>query len=141
MTPCNSFVLFNGNLAPKEPNYSHKPVTDHDAFQSNFIANNAGRDNPTIDVIERKTTVVFDDIMCVIVDRNKVKEMRNLDKDYYNTVLRLRVVDTLEKQARMAKKGHYTLFYNLRIDIYDIIGNLIYDCNYLFKFHIHIIYI
>ena len=75
-----------------------------------------------------------------IVDRNKVKEVRNLDKDDYNTVLRLGVVDTLEKQARMTKKVHYTLFYNLRIDIYDIIGNLIYNYNYLFKFHILIIY-
>ena len=65
---CNSFVLFNGNLAHKEPNYSQKPVTDHDAFQSIFIANNAGRDNPTIDVIEGKTTVVFDYIICIIVD-------------------------------------------------------------------------
>ena len=51
---CNSFVLFKGNLAHREPNYSQKPVTDHDAFQSIFIANNAGRDNPTINVIERK---------------------------------------------------------------------------------------
>ena len=79
--------------------------------------------DPTIDMIERKTTVVFDDIICIIVDRNKVKEVRNLDKDDYNTVLRLGVVDTLEKQARMTKKVHYTLFYNLRIDIYDIIRN------------------
>ena len=115
---------------------------DHDAFQSIIIANNAGRDNPTIDVIERKTTVVFDDIICIIVDRNKVKEERNLDKDVnkddYNTVHRLGVVDTLEKQARMTKKVHYTLFYNLRFDIFEIIGNLIYNCNYLFKFHIRI---
>ena len=29
---CNSFILFNGNLAHKEPNYSQKPVTDQDAF-------------------------------------------------------------------------------------------------------------
>ena len=63
---CNSFVLFNGNLAHKEPNYSQKPVTDQDAFQSIFIANNAGRDNPTINVIERKTTVLFDDIKCIL---------------------------------------------------------------------------
>ena len=97
--------------------------------------------DPTIDVIERKTTVVFDDIMCIIVHRNKVKEVRNLDKDDYNTVRRLGVVDTLEKQARMTKKVHYTLFYNLRIDICGIIGNFIYNCNYLFKFHIRIIYI
>ena len=97
---CNSFVLFNGNLAHKERNYSQKPVTDHDAFQSIFIASNAGRDNPTIDVIERKT-VVFGDIICIIVDRSKVKEVRNLDKDVdkddYNTVFGLGVVDTLEK--------------------------------------------
>jgi len=138
---CNSFVLFNGNHAHKEPNYSQKLVTDQDAFPSIFKANNAGRDDPTINVIERKTTVVFDDIICIIVDRNKVKEVRNLDKDDYNTVRRLGVVDTLEKQARMTKKVHYTLFYNLRIDIYDIIGNFIYNCNYLFKFHIRIIYI
>ena len=96
-------------------------------------------------MIERKTTVVFDDIICIIVDRNKVKEERNLDKDVnkddYNTVHRLGVLDTLEKQARMTKKVHYTLFYNLRIDIYDIIGNLIYNCNYLFKFHIRIIFV
>ena len=138
---CNSYILFNGNLAHKEPNYSQKPVTDHDAFQSIFIANNAGRDNPTIDVIERKTTVVFDDIICIIIDRNKVKEVRNLDKDDYNTVLRLGVVDTLEKQARMTKNLHYTLIYNLRIDFCDIIGNFIYNSNYLFEFHICIIYI
>ena len=138
---CNSFVLFNGNLAHKEPKYSQKLVTDHDAFQSIFIANNAGRDDPTIDMIERKTTVVFDDIMCIIVDRNKVKEARNLDKDDFNTVRRLGVVDTLEQQARMTKKVHYTLFYNLRIDICDIIGNFIYNCNHLFEFYNCIIYI
>ena len=101
--------------------------------------------DPTIDVIEEKTTIVFDDIICIILDRNKVKEERNLDidveKDDYNTVRRLGVVDTLEKQARMTKKVHNTLFYNLKIDIYEIIGNLIYNCNYLFKFHICIIYI
>ncbi len=89
ISPCSSFVLFNRNLAHKEPNYSQKPVTDHDAFQSIFIANNAGRDNSTMDVIERKTLVVFDDIICIIIDRNKVKEERNLDKDVnkddYNT--------------------------------------------------------
>ena len=53
--------------------------------------------DPTINVIERKTTVVFDDIICIIVDRSKVKEVRNLDKDDYNTVFGLGVVDTLEK--------------------------------------------
>ena len=41
--------------------------------------------------------MVFDEIICIIVDRSKVKEVRNLDKDDYNTVFGLGVVDTLEK--------------------------------------------
>ena len=49
--------------------------------------------------------MVFNDIICIIIDRNKVKEARNLDKNNYNTVRRLGVVDTLEKQARMTKKS------------------------------------
>ena len=48
-------------------------------------------------MIERKQTVVFGDIICIIIDRSKVKEVRNLDKDDYNTVFGLGVVDTLEK--------------------------------------------
>ena len=41
--------------------------------------------------------MVFGDIICIIVDRSKVKEVRNLVKDDYNTVFGLGVVDTLEK--------------------------------------------
>ena len=94
---CNSCALFRRSHAHQEPNYSQKPVTYQDAFPSIFIANNAGRSDPTIDVIERKQTVVFGDIICIIIDRSKVKEVRNLDKDDYNTVFGLGVVDTLEK--------------------------------------------
>ena len=60
-------------------------------------------------MIERKQTVVFEDIICIIVDWSKVKEMRNLDKDDYNTVFGLGVVDTLEKYARMKKSPLHPL--------------------------------